>query len=229
MGIYFRADGFTNLGSLLSVTSRTVQFRVRRTRDGRFGTLPFRYPPFRDIFNSVHSHFGTCISGQARFGLNNCTISSYDVLAVRKESRSKSQFCSNSLQFTLFIWHRFLTNKLQKISVITNVFRFSCHYIQTASTPLTKHFYPASFVFRRLHISSQYQTSISSLAFLLLFSIIMVSLRCFRDSLFIVLRSGVVLATRWPVHWPSMMFAFPFISLRPCFLLIVSFRMFHSS
>ena len=53
---------------------------------GRFGTWPLRYTPFRDIFNSVHSHFGTCpsriivtsgpghvisghvISGQARFG-----------------------------------------------------------------------------------------------------------------------------------------------------------------
>ena len=27
---------------------------------GRFGTWPLRCTPFRGVFNSVHSHFGTC-------------------------------------------------------------------------------------------------------------------------------------------------------------------------
>ena len=49
------------------------------TGAGRFETCPHRYTPFRYIFNSVHSYFGTCpiryvvtsghvIWGQARFG-----------------------------------------------------------------------------------------------------------------------------------------------------------------
>ena len=56
---------------------------------GRFGTWPLRYTPFRDIFNSVHSHFRTCpirsISYRDKHdsGLHNSTISSYYVQAVR--------------------------------------------------------------------------------------------------------------------------------------------------
>ena len=56
-----------------------------------------RYTPFWDIFNSVHSHFGTCpirnivTSGQTDSGLHNSTISSYNVQAVRTVQATASE------------------------------------------------------------------------------------------------------------------------------------------
>ena len=73
--------------------------------------------PFRNIFNSEHSHFETCpirnivtsghvISGQARFGTAQlhyfmllCTATSHGKSVLRL----KLQFCSNLLLFTLFM------------------------------------------------------------------------------------------------------------------------------
>ena len=65
-------------------------------RTGRFGTSPLRYTPFRDIFNSVHSHFGTCpirniaTSGHFHIGtstIRDCTTALFQVTMYRQFAR----------------------------------------------------------------------------------------------------------------------------------------------
>ena len=73
MGIRFRNCRVYEIG-LIAIRDESPLFCAGGA--GRFGTRPLQYTPFWDIFNLVHSHFGTCpfwnivtsrhvISGQA--------------------------------------------------------------------------------------------------------------------------------------------------------------------
>ena len=116
----FATGVFTKLGSLLSLTSSGCA--------GRFGTWRLRYTPFRDIFNSVHSHFGTCHIGIST--IRDCTTALFQVTMYRQFARKVSPSANSSLirYYLLRLWlsmstldHEW-TNRLVMIYIYITLF-----------------------------------------------------------------------------------------------------------